>query len=134
MNGNGCAGSMASGVSTGNTRSMNQASSQARSSADSSSGSPTVDAGLGELARAARARPSAARPSAPRALVDLGELLRRRAAVRLGVGDAGLRLADQAGDAHRVELVEVVRADREEAQPLQQRMAGVLGLVQTRGG
>ena len=28
MNGNGCAGSIASGVSTGNTRSMNQASSQ----------------------------------------------------------------------------------------------------------
>ena len=43
--------------------------------------------------------------------------------------DAGLGLADQAGDADRVELVEVGGADRDEAQPLQQRMARVLRLL-----
>ena len=41
-----------------------------------------------------------------------------------------LACADQPGDADRVELVEVGGADRDEAQPLQQRMARVLRLLQ----
>ena len=85
---------------------------------------------------ASRSRPRSSRhtrccsaSSASARDLDLGQLLRRRAAVRRDGGDAGLRLADQAGDAHRVELVEVGRADRDEAQPLQQRMARVLRLL-----
>ncbi len=67
--------------------------------------------------------------SARRASLDLRKLLRRRAAVGRDRGDAGLGLADQSGDAHRIELVEVGRADRDEAQPLQQRVARVLRLL-----
>ena len=45
-------------------------------------------------------------------------------------GGARLCLPDQRGDAHRVEFIEVGGADRQEAQPLQQRVARVLGFLQ----
>ena len=46
------------------------------------------------------------------------------------VGDAGAHLALEAGDADHEEFVEVVGRDRQEAHPLEQRMGGVLGLLQ----
>ncbi len=61
---------------------------------------------------------------------DGGQLLGRRQAVGAGDGNAGPDLAAQAGDPHHVEFVEVVGGDREEAQPLEQRMVGVAGFVQ----
>src|SRR4030095_16059193 len=36
----------------------------------------------------------------------------------------------EAGDAHHIELIEVVRRDRQKAQPLEQRMRRVLGLAE----
>ena len=85
-----------------------------------------LDAGLAQ--QAAQFAPHALLLGQQRlgAELDLGKLLRRRAAVGRHRGDAGLRLADQAGDANGVELVEVGGADRDEAHALQQRMARVL--------
>ena len=60
---------------------------------------------------------------------DLRQLLCGGAPVGGHMGYAGLGLALQPGDADGIELIEVGRADRQEAQPLQERMAGVLGLL-----
>ena len=60
---------------------------------------------------------------------DLGQLLGRRAPVGRDRHHARLGLSDQPGDADREELVEVGGADRDEAQPLEQRVAPVLGLL-----
>jgi hypothetical protein len=57
------------------------------------------------------------------AAIDGLELLRRRQAVLAGRGNAGQHLRLEPGDAHHVELVEIVGRDRQKAQPLQQRMA-----------
>ena len=63
-------------------------------------------------------------------LVDLLELLGGGEAVGgLGVEPAAHQAA-QAGDADRVELVEVAAGDRQEAQALQQRVVGVLRLLE----
>ena len=50
MNGNGCAGSIASGVSTGKTRSMNQRPASSRRRRDSSCRLADLDAGLAQQA------------------------------------------------------------------------------------
>jgi len=52
-------------------------------------------------------------------------------AVRADLGDAAAHLLTQAGDAHGIEFVEVAGRDRDEAQPLEQRMA--LGLLEDAG-
>ena len=62
-----------------------------------------------------------------RALPDPLELLGGRPAVGRTLDHAGLDLLLQAGDPDLEELVEVVREDRDELQPLQQRERGVLG-------
>ncbi len=54
---------------------------------------------------------------------DLGQRLRRGAAVEARGGRAGLDLLDQSGDAHHEEFVEIIRGDRQEAQPFEQRAA-----------
>ncbi len=64
------------------------------------------------------------------ATVDGGELLRRGQPVLARSRDAGLHLALQAGDPHHVEFVQIVRRNRQEAQPLQQRIARIVGLGQ----
>ena len=64
------------------------------------------------------------------ALVDRLELLRRGQPVLAQRLDAGEMLAFEPGHPHHVELVEVARRDRQEAQPLEQRMAPVFGLGQ----
>jgi hypothetical protein len=61
---------------------------------------------------------------------DARQLLGGREPVRAPGGDAGAQLAFQAGDAHHEELVKIVGRDREEAHPLQKRMADILGLLQ----
>ena len=63
------------------------------------------------------------------ALRHRGELLRRRAAVGRALGERLAHLADQAGDPHRIELVEIAGADGQEADPLEQRIALVVGFL-----
>ena len=60
--------------------------------------------------------------------VDRVQLLRRRQAVGRALQHARALLADEAGDAHGVEFIEVGGADGDEAQPLQQRVAGIARL------
>ena len=67
---------------------------------------------------------------APRAAVDGLELLRRRQPVGARRAHAGGLLSLQAGHTHHVELVEVLRGDRQEAQSLQKRMGRVRRLFQ----
>ena len=64
----------------------------------------------------------------PRA--DALELLGGREAVVGELRHAGEHLADQAGDADHEEFVEIVGRDRQEAQPLEQRMIAVVRFLQ----
>jgi hypothetical protein len=66
---------------------------------------------------------------APGTQIDFDQLLGRRHPVRRLHDDARLRLADQAGDAHGIKLIEVGGADGNEAQPLQQGMVAVFRLL-----
>jgi hypothetical protein len=61
--------------------------------------------------------------------IHVGELLGRRLPIRRDGRHTRLGLADQTRDADGVELVEVRPADRDEAQPLQQRVVAVLRLL-----
>ena len=132
MNGNGCAGSSACGVSTGKIcsrkcalqpRRRRRASISSRSStrmpAAASSRAQVaphrllaVHQRVGLARRSRRAAAPAVSPSAERRL-DLLELL-----------------ALQPGDADHEEFVEIVARDRQEAQPLEQRMRGVARLLE----
>ncbi len=64
-----------------------------------------------------------------RDLAQAVQRLLRSQAVRPGVGEPGLDLLQQARGADLEELVEVRRRDREEPQPLEQRHARVLRLL-----
>ena len=86
MNGNGCAGSIASGVSTGNTRSMNQASSQIRSSSDIALASHSTIPAVAHLGQQLGPDALLVGDQGIAAHRDLGQLLRRRAAVGGDVG------------------------------------------------
>ena len=55
----------------------------------------------------------------------VGQLFGRRQPVVRDRPDAGAVLGHQTGDAHDVEFVDVGGRDRQEAQPLQQRMMGI---------
>ncbi len=63
-----------------------------------------------------------------RAGIDRVQLLGRGGAVGGAFQHAGAGLADQPGDADRVEFIEIRGADGDEAQPFQQRMMRVLSL------
>ena len=84
-------------------------------------------AGLGELA--AQRDPGhlliGHQPAGPPA--DGIELLGRRQSVLARRLDPGQQLASEPGNPHHVEFVEIVCRDRQEAQPLEQRVAAVLG-------
>ena len=128
MYGNGCAGSTASGVSTGKMRASNSRVSSARSSSSSSSQSAnstpaSSSAGATSFVntRAWRATSSSTRIADRAELLDLVEAVGRVAA------HAGRELLLQARDADLEELVEVRAEDREELRPLEQRSVGVLG-------
>jgi hypothetical protein len=88
------------------------------------------DAGGAHLG--AQARPDALLLGHQRlgAAVDRRELLGGRAALLARRRHTLAHLPLQAGDAHHVELVEIVRRDRQEAQPLEQRMHGALRLAE----
>ena len=88
------------------------------------------DAGLGELAAQRQPGHLLGFHQGPGALVDRLELLRRGEAVLAQRLDAGEVLAFEPGHPDHVEFVEVARRDRQEAQPLQQRMARIVGLGQ----
>ncbi len=130
MKGNGCAGSMASGVSTGKTSDMNISSSQARSAGSRSCGPMMAMPAAPSSWRSARQRHLLVVHQLAGADVDRLELLGRGQAVLARRHDAGEDMAFEAGDAHHVEFVEVVRRDRQKAQPLQQGMPCILGLAQ----
>ncbi len=129
MYGNGCAGSTASGVSTGKTWSRKNAWSRScsvvRQRVPVDEGDPGVGQGRrddlavdgGVLCSAARARVS---------LIAVEHLARLEAAGR-GDREAGRDAALEAGDPDHEELVEVAREDREEPGPLEQRQPLVLG-------
>ena len=130
MNGNGCAGSIASGVSTGKMCCRKWSSSQAFSALVTSAPSTRTMFSLRRSSRSARpARLLVGREAADR-LADAHELLGRRQPVRALLDDALAHLVLQAGDAHHEEFVEVVGRNGQEPQPLQHRMVLVLGLLQ----
>ncbi len=67
---------------------------------------------------------------APGALLGQREQLLRRVAVGRRLGDTGLDLLPQAGDAHHEELAEDRADDADELDALDERVVGVAGLVQ----
>ncbi len=110
MNGNGCAGSMASGVSTGKMWCRKWSSSQARSIlvSVSTSTSRTLFS-LEILAQLAPSRLLVARQHCHR-VGDTGELLGRRQAIGAAGDDALAQRGLEAGHANHEELVKVVGA------------------------
>jgi hypothetical protein len=134
MNGNGWVGPTASGVRIGATRASNHASAHFRSAVDSSDQSTTTTPIRGER-RQELVGEQALRglDQRPDPLADLrppharGEPLRRA-----GVHTFGDLLLD-AADADHEELVEVRVEDRQEPQPLEQRVLRVLGLFEHAG-
>ena len=130
MNGNGCAGSIDSGVSTGNIDSRKCSSSQALSSSVSASGRMVS---MPSFFRRSISPERLSCWSSCRRLdleQQLFELLFRRAAVGALDGDALANLAGKAGDADHEELVEIGRRDRQEAHTLEQRMVRVLRFLE----
>ena len=128
MYGNGCAGSTASGVSTGKMRSANISSTYARSSGDRSSHATnrmpaSSSAGAISLVKISYSRATSASTLA----ADRAELLAEVEAVGRGGAQTGGELLQQPRDPHLEELVEVVAQDGEELRPLEQRQLGVLG-------
>ena len=124
MYGNGCAGSTASGVSTGKMRSSNTSRSSSRwlgfSSSQSTMRTPAAREQRPTLLVEDRVLP--ARP-APGAGPDRVELLARAQPVRRGrVARPAADLLPQPGDADLEELVEVAAEDREELDALEQRL------------
>ena len=122
MYGNGCPGPTASGVSTGKISRSKRRSSCASSFAPRSSMPPTVIPSAASAGRSSRfqSRDWSAE-SSQNALADASERLLRGESVGGAHGDARLRLAEEAGDAHLEELVEVRGEDPAELHALEQR-------------
>ena len=89
-----------------------------------------VDAGPAKLRLQAPPAGLLAAHQAPGAAVDCLQLLRRRQPIGARRADAGGLLALQPGDAHHVELVQVLGGDRQETQTLQKRVGRVRRLFQ----
>ncbi len=130
MKGNGCEGSTARGVRMGRYWEMNWRSSHSRSRGPQLLGLDDVDAGDGHLGPQRRKARLLVAAEAGGEAVDLDQLLGGRQPVLAHLRDAGGDLAVEAGHAHHVELVEVGGGDRQEAQALEQRVAGILRLFQ----
>ena len=86
------------------------------------------DAGLAELSAQAHPGDLLIRHQLAGSLPDRLELLGGRQPVLAHGLDAGEILAFEPGHPHHIEFVEIVRRDRQEAQPFEQRMAQVVGL------
>ena len=123
MNGNGCAGSMASGVSTGKTWVRKRSSSQSRSAFFRSPASTSTTPAAASVGAQRQPWRCWSLASCCHRLADAGKLLVRRQPVRALLGDALAHLTLQAGDAHHEEFVEVVGRDREKAHPFEHRVA-----------
>jgi hypothetical protein len=89
-----------------------------------------VDAGDGHLRPQRRKARLLVATEAGGEAVDLDQLLGGRQPVLAHLRDPGGDLTVEAGHAHHVELVEVGGGDRQEAQALEQRVAGILRLFQ----
>ena len=126
MYGNGCAGSTASGVSTGKMRDSKASRISWRCAGLSSSQSTMRMPAAASFARTSRMMALAsAVSSCTRALIAL-ELLTRPQAVGRGGEQLGGRLLLEAGDADLEELVQMVREDREELDALEQRLRRIV--------
>ncbi len=125
MKGNGCAGSIDSGVSTGKIACSNSVASHARSVPLSAAGTDDQDIFLGEILLEHGQRGLLLHLQVVDLLKDGVELLGGRLAVGRADDDVLAHLALEAGDAHHEEFVEVGRRDRQETNALQQRMLGV---------
>ncbi len=131
MNGNGCAGSIASGVSTGKMY---------LEEVVFEPGAVGLLQAVGSTMNTMFAALSSSRNSRQRACWSVARLETPsliRASCSPGVSPSGLRVGDavahlrlEAGDADHEEFVEVVGRDRKEADLLEQRMLGVFGLFQ----
>ena len=130
MNGNGCAGSIACGVSTGKICSRKCWSSQV-SAASSSGSSPTTVMSASSSAAWSSAQTSCWLVTSLSASMLIGcELLGRREAVGRTLLHAQQLVGLEAGDADHEEFVEVACRDRQESQPLEQRMARIACLFE----
>ena len=130
MNGNGCAGSMASGVNSGKTWRRKKSSSHAFSFLLTSGPSTrTIPCSERILAQLAPARLLMAREHRDR-LADAAELFGRRQPVGALGGDTLAYLAFQAGNPDHEKLVEIVGGNRQETHPFEQRVGNVLGLLE----
>ena len=130
MNGNGCAGSIASGVSSGKTWVRKRSSSQARSAFLRSPASSSTTPAACKRRSQRQPLPLLIAGKLRHRFDDAGKLLVRRQPVRTLFSDALAHLALEAGDAHHEEFVEVIGRDGEKAHPLEHRMVLVGGLFQ----
>ena len=133
MNGNGCAGSIASGVSTGKICPQEVVLQPGPLPLGDVRAVDQHDRPAWPASGAVRASASAGRSPAPRPPRAI------RTSCSAGVRPSGLLMVMpsrtwplQAGDADHEEFVEVVGRDRQEAQPLQQRMASFAASSSTR--
>ena len=125
MNGKGCAGSIASGVSSGNTLWRKWSSIQVRSALVTSWPSTSTMPASASVPRRSRQIACWSEASCETVWLMQRELLGRRQAVGAALGDALADLRLDAGDADHEELVEVIGGNRQESHPLQHGMAGI---------
>ena len=135
MYGNGCAGSTASGVSTGKMRCSKTSARYILSSAPRSSQLTSWTPLCGELGHQdVEQHLLLLDHEAFDVRADRGELLTRSQPADRGAGHAGRNLVLQRRDADLEELVEIGRADRHELQAFEQRDPGLLRPEPARGG
>ncbi len=130
MKGNGCAGSIASGVSIREDRVKEVAFEPNEVFLVERVGGNHDDAGLGKLFTKRLPVGVLLEDELADFGVDGAKLLGRREAVIAARGDQLTRLAGEARDTHHHEFVEVVPGDRKEAQPLERRMVYVFRLFE----
>ena len=131
MNGNGCAGSIDSGVSTGKTWSWKCSSSQAARPWSAHRGwmlsMPSLSSSSHQRRRGSPAGPPAGGSTSSSSCSSCCSGVRPSG---LFGGDALAHLAGEAGDADHEELVEIGGRDRQEAHALEQRMVRVLRFLE----
>ena len=125
MNGKGCAGSIASGVSSGKMLWRKWSSIQLRSALVTSWPSTSTMPALGQDAAQIAPDRLLVGGKLRNRLVDGDELLGRRQAVGAAFGDAFADLRLDTGDADHEELIKVIGGNRQEPDPLQRGMAGI---------
>ena len=130
MNGNGCAGSIACGVRSGKICSRKYWSSQASAFSSSGSCPMTMTSSPASASRSSRQTSSWLATSRSASSSIAVSCWRGGHAVGGAFLDAQRLVRLQAGDADHEEFVEVAGRDRQEAQPLEQRMMRVARFLQ----